>query len=596
MTNATTPPILALSQAAHHRRRSFNILLDGARRPSSVGAQLLLIGLLVWMLAGNVPWMPMLLWAIPLAMLVIYQAVFSHLRLLGFGQTCSDSEVIRQLRHFTVLAGLIGCCWAVGGFLLFPAQHEELQLFLVFVLGGMSLAAVGLQHVHLPACYATMGSAVPVLSARYALEAQALTTILLIVFTLVIIRLALVLSRFSQRTADLQYQRDQLLAELTQGAQALEYARREAEEANLAKSRFLAQASHDLRQPLHAVSLLVETINQEQASKRIAGVIDRIQQSLSVLSKLFDSLLDVTLLDARQTAPNFRSFALQEIFEQLEHDFRPIAVESKVNLRFARSRVGVHTDPVLLRRLLQNLLSNAIRHAPGAKVLVGARRSLNGDVRIQVLDSGIGIAEQDQEKIFREFVRLDSVANDAEQAAPGLGLGLAIVQRLAKLLSLQVLVSSTPGRGSCFTVAGFAPARGPLATLNDEQEVDHSNMLSDTRVMVVDDDQQVLNATGTLLRKWGCHVILYETAPTSNEHADVLISDYELPEQENGLQLISRLKNNNPKLAALLISGNSTAELAEAAAVLEIPLLHKPVRPVQLRSALLHVLTRTRDE
>lgn len=572
---------------AYQKRRSLELILDGSNWTVATFGHLFVVGLLAWILSEHFGWRVPALWASGMALILAGQASYSAAYPSRSVAASDDASVSQRLSIFTSSAVAVGLGWAAAGLLLFPADDAELQLFLVFVMGGMSLSAVGTQHVYLPSCYASMGFAVPLLGARYAIEGQFVEAILLVLYTAVLLRLARMLSRFSMRTIELQYERDALLIELTSHAEDLEHAREDAEFANHAKSRFLAQASHDLRQPLHAIGLFVETIARDRLEPKVAVVIDRVRDSLGALSSLFDSLLDITLLDSRQTRIAVESFHLRELFEQLSREFQPLAEESGVALRIQATSVLVRTDPVLLRRMLQNLLANAINYSQGASVLMGVRRQ-GGCVAIVVADTGPGISIADQRRIFEEFVRLPDARPGG--GAPGLGLGLSIVRRLSVILDLPVGLSSVAGRGSVFVVRGIARAGSATISLMDTGKPQSADPLQDCRVLVVDDDPEVLAATASLLQRWGCEVVAAETWPDEIGEIDLIVSDDQLGDGSSGLDKLQRSLKTRSDLRALLITGNSAIEVREAAALASIPLLQKPVRPVQLKSALLHLL------
>ena len=574
------------SLAEYRNQRSLELLLDGARWTIAIFGHWIVIWLLVWVLADVTQLWRGVAWAAAISLAIFFQACFA----LYWGHEkvseLNSAQVPRLLKVFTTSAWVVGLLWAMGGLVLFPENNREMQLFLVFVMGGMSLSAVGTQHVYLPACYGSMGVALPVLAARYGFDGRWVECSLLVLYTLVILRLARMLSRFSMRTISLQFERDQLLQQLTQHAADLERARDEADEANQAKSRFLAQASHDLRQPLHAMGLFVESLT-DSATSGGSQVIGRMRDSIGMLSNLFDSLLDVTVLDAGNTESVERPFRLDDVFVQLERDFAPIAKAQNVQLRFVATSCVVASDPVLLRRLIQNLVSNAIRHANGGRVLVGARRRADR-VTIEVCDNGAGIPEQDLERIFQEFVKLNH-PESAEGA--GLGLGLAIVQRLANVLGLNVQLKSKLGRGTRFFVHGVRRSQASPQSLLEEDRQASADWLVETRVLVVDDDREVLDATTRLLEQWGCTVTSMEQFPEPVPDTDVVLSDYEL-DGDDGLRRLIQLKQVKPDVLTVLISGNSSLELKDASGAAGIPLLHKPVRPVKLRSLLLQQATR----
>ncbi|MEZ5595804.1 MAG: hybrid sensor histidine kinase/response regulator [Pseudomonadales bacterium] len=568
------------------RRRSLELLLDGARWSISTFGHLFVVWLLAWIQSQAVGIVTAGAWAGVLSTVLVFQAVYATIWSPQAVEALDDFGVRGRLAVFTSSAWIVGVCWAVAGVVLYPVELQELQMFLVFVMGGMSLAAVGTQHVYLPACYGSMGFAVPVLAARYALEGYWIEPVLLVLYTLVILRLARMLSRFSRRSSSLQFERDGLLRELTARARDLDQARRDAEEANLAKSRFLAHASHDLRQPLHAIGLFVESLSNDDISPRVVHVVDRIKDSLGMLSNMFDALLDITVLDARTTKVNPVDFSLQELFDALEKDFAPIAEENNVTLRMVSTSIFVRTDPILFRRLVQNLISNAIRYCPGARVVVGARRSGRDGCRILVADGGPGISELDQRRIFQEFVKLES---SETRQMPGLGLGLAIVERLSRVLRLTIELKSGEGSGTRFVVSGIERGGEASAVFRDEGAVDSGGLLAGKRVLIVEDDPDVLDATGALLRRWGCEVQQMLMIPRTLPDVDIVISDRQIGD-EDGLEFLRRISLHRPDVRTMLISGDSSQGLREMANSAGVPLLHKPVRPVRLRSLLLHLL------
>ncbi len=572
--------------AEYRNHRSLELILDGARWSIAVFGHWVVIWLLIWVLADAVGALQSILWGVCISLVILFQACFA----MFWGQeklaALEYQKVQQLLRVFTVSAWLVGASWAVGGIVLFPENNREMQLFLVFVMGGMSLSAVGTQHVYLPACYGSMSFALPVLAVRYGLDERWVECSLLILYTLVILRLARMLSRFSLSTISLQYERDQLLEALTNHANDLERARAEADDANLAKSRFLAQASHDLRQPLHAMGLFVESLT-DSATAGGQHVVNRMRDSIAMLSSLFDSLLDITVLDAGNTEAVSVAFRLDELYRQLAQDFAPVAGDNNVQLKFVSTSAVVKTDPVLLRRLIQNLVSNALRHTRDGKVVVGTRRAGQA-LAVEVVDNGAGIPKEEQARIFQEFVKLNH-PDSAEGA--GLGLGLAIVTRLARVLKLSVSLKSSYGKGTKFRVTGLNVSTESPQNLIREEKHASTDWLGDSRVLVVDDDVEVLEATVNLLKKWGCVVTGSESFPVPLPDVDVVLSDYELG-SDDGLKRLVELKQTHPEILTVLISGNSSVELRDAASAAGIPLLHKPVRPVKLRSLLLQQATR----
>ena len=386
--------------------------------------------------------------------------------------------------------------------------------------------------------------------------------------------------------------KDDLLASVQRQAEDLEVARQDAEDANLSKSRFLAQASHDLRQPLHAISLYIETLPDADSSDEHDEIMGRIRQSLDVLTKLFDSLLDVTLLDTGGIQPNYKNFKPAQLFQELQADFALVAEACNVRLRHVPTKRTLHGDPVLVRRMLQNLLSNAIRHSEGRDVLMGCRNR-NGAVAIQVCDTGSGIPRSEQARIFDEFARLER-SRMGESAKPGLGLGLSIVRRVADELGLSVTVNSQPGRGSVFSIEGFNTSSGEVKTVHAFQPAARGDIHA-ARVVVLDDDPATLAATELLLNRWGCAVDALLTPDRLSEcDPDVIICDFELAPELTGLDVLDGLVGTSmEETPAIIISGHTSKEMRAAIAERGFPLLHKPIRPAQLRSALLNALSQS---
>jgi len=364
-----------------------------------------------------------------------------------------------------------------------------------------------------------------------------------------------------------------------------EAARRAAEQANAAKSRFLAAVSHDLVQPLNAAQLMthsllgkIEPETQRQALHQISG-------ALGATEDLLGSLLDISRLDAGGLEPRITGFALNELFEQLAGEFALLAQRRGLQLRWRATRIAVESDPQLLRRILQNFLSNAIRYTRSGGVLLGARRR-SGQVLVGVWDTGPGIPAGARRTIFEEFRRLEP-----DQGAPGLGLGLAIAERMARLLEHELVLESEPGRGTLFGVSvplTRGPTRRPPATSDTKPA-------AGARVLLVDNDARMLASLASMLGDWGLQI---ETASAA-DHAltkaagkqfDLLMLDYHLDAGQTGLDLLGRLREIGQTAPALLISADHASDLKHAAHAAGCELLHKPIRPLALRSMLRRVL------
>jgi Na+/proline symporter/CheY-like chemotaxis protein len=376
--------------------------------------------------------------------------------------------------------------------------------------------------------------------------------------------------------------------ELTRLNTELGRAKAEAEQANISKTRFLAAASHDILQPLNAARLYVTSLVERQGSGEDAQLVGNIDASLDAVEEIFGALLDISRLDTGAMKPEIVGFRIDELLRQLEVEFTPLAQEKGLTLEFVPCSLAVQSDRRLLRRLLQNLVSNAIKYTPKGRVLVGCRRR-RGRLRIEVHDTGLGIPISKKRTIFQEFRRLDQGA----RVARGLGLGLSIVERIARVLNHKITVNSALGRGSQFSVevplAAAIPA-SPHQRL--PRDVDRAQLAGIT-VLCIDNDLAILDGMETLLGGWGCRVFKAPdledaTRVTAQAKAspDGLLVDYHLDEG-NGIAAITELRRRfGADLTAILITADRSPHVREEARRNNIQLLNKPVRPAALRALL----------
>jgi len=363
---------------------------------------------------------------------------------------------------------------------------------------------------------------------------------------------------------------------------------RQLEAANQAKSRFVAAASHDLRQPLHALGLFVEQLQGKLRASERAHIISRIKEALSAMNELFSALLDISKLDAGATPINITVFPVAQLLAHAETTFAGAAREKELTFRASPSDAWVRSDFILLQQIVFNLVHNALRYTRRGGVVVGCRK--RGDqLRIEVWDSGIGIAADQHDKIFGEFYRLGEPDRDRRA---GLGLGLAIVDRLCRLLDHPIEVKSTVGKGSVFAVTvPLAPAnkRAIEASIVPRAQPSLSH---DKLVLVIDDDPLVLEGMSGIFRKWGCRVVTadsdskaLEAATGQGDVPDLIISDYHLANGRTGIETIEWLRGElSAPIPAFLISGDTDPATLHEAKVKGFHLLHKPVNPMALRA------------
>ena len=363
---------------------------------------------------------------------------------------------------------------------------------------------------------------------------------------------------------------------------------RQLEAANQAKSRFVAAASHDLRQPLHALGLFVAQLHGKLRASERSQIVSRIEDALSAMNELFSALLDISKLDAGATTVSITVFPVAQLLAHAETTFAGAAREKKLSFRAMPSDAWVRSDFILLQQIVFNLVQNALRYTRSGGVLVGCRK--RGDqLRIEVWDSGIGIAADQHDKIFGEFYRLGEPDRDRRA---GLGLGLAIVDRLCRLLGHPIEVKSTVGKGSVFAVTvPLAPAnkRAIEASIVPRAQPSLSH---DKLVLVIDDDPLVLEGMSGIFRKWGCRVVTADSdskalkaATEQDDLPDLIISDYHLANGRTGIATIEWLRGElSAPIPAFLISGDTDPATLHEAKVKGFYLLHKPVDPMALRA------------
>lgn len=395
-------------------------------------------------------------------------------------------------------------------------------------------------------------------------------------------------ARVAERTADLS----EKVQELEHKEQELIAACERAERANRSKSQFLAAASHDLRQPLHAMSLQIGQLQQGLTDPDEQTLLAQIGNAQTALSETLNALLDISRMDSCAITPHGQHFPLQNVFTRIADEFTPQAMQKGLTLRVRSTVAWVYSDPVLLYRVLANLTDNAIKYGLAPGVVLGARRRSDG-WSIEIQDTGPGIPAADQEKVFEEFVQLRNPGRDRRQ---GLGLGLSIVQRLCLLLDHPLILAERSSRG--LTVRIQVPAGQPQLTgLQEWPMSDHIQYsLRGCVVLVIEDAPAVLQATRALLATWGCAVIaatgLEEAlALAQDEDLDVIIADYTLSDSHSGLEAIAAINQALGKThQAVIVTGEVNPEALEKLRACVYPVLGKPVSPMTLRSTLHRLL------
>jgi Na+/proline symporter/signal transduction histidine kinase len=376
--------------------------------------------------------------------------------------------------------------------------------------------------------------------------------------------------------------------ELTRLNEALRSAKAEADEANISKTRFLAAASHDILQPLNAARLYATSLVERDKDAGDAKLAENIDASLDAVEEILTALLDISRLDTGAMKPQWSSFRIDELFRQLQLEFDPVAREKGLKLTFVASSLTVRSDRRLLRRLLQNLVSNAIKYTPKGRVVVGARRR-GSHLVLEVWDTGLGIPPSKQRIVFREFQRLDQGA----KAARGLGLGLSIVERIGRVLKHPITLTSEVGRGSVFRFEVPVVAALPATVAAPEPPKPPPTALSGLRVMVIDNEPAILEGMRLLLSGWGCDVWTASDLDTAHQvlrsHKglpEVIVADYHLDETD-GLELIKALRwRTQGDTPAVLVTADRTPTVRELATSMNVHILNKPLKPAALRALL----------
>lgn len=399
-------------------------------------------------------------------------------------------------------------------------------------------------------------------------------------------------SRAARSAIELRFENTELVDQLRVETEIAEAAQREAEQANAAKSKFLAAASHDLRQPIHAQGLFLEVLSRTDLSQQQRELLANARAASEASSEMLNTLLDFSRIEAGVVRPQVQAFRLQPLLNKIENELAPQADSKNIVYRSRETHLSVQSDPVLVELILRNLVSNAIRYTERGGVLVACRQHGSQAV-LEVWDTGIGIAPEHQKEVFREFHQLGNPERDRRK---GLGLGLAIAEGLARTLEHGLSLVSTPQRGSMFRLTlpiDTTVSAAPVATTQNKTR------LLNARLLVVDDDEIVREGMLHLLRGWGCECDAAESieealALARLHRPDVVISDYRLREQRTGVEAIAALRALlGETLPALLITGDTAPERLREAQASGIPLLHKPVSPSKLYRRLVELQEET---
>ena len=401
----------------------------------------------------------------------------------------------------------------------------------------------------------------------------------------------------NQMAKRLSWGRDELERQVETVTQALRLKKEQAESATLAKSRFLAAASHDLRQPSHALGMFVARLGQLPMDAQMRELVDNLEISVQAMQDLLDGLLDLSRLDSGNIQVRISSVDLNELLSSVRSSLSSMAESKGLRLRIRPTRLWAFSDAALLQRMVVNLVINAIRYTEQGTVLVACRPDAQGrGVRIEVWDSGIGIPAEHHEDIFKEFYQLSNRSGDRNF---GMGLGLNIVQRSAALLGHRIALRSQIGCGTRFALMmESAPRLLPMAQGSEQAPTAQPGDIGGMQVLLIEDNDNAREAVKGLLESWGCSVQVASSLAEARTHLsnaaipDVILSDFHLGSTENGIQCIQTLREMaGQPIPACLISGDTHDDFLTSVVAADLPLLHKPVRPAKLRNMLRRLKT-----
>ena len=561
--------------------------------PAAIAGTLgpLLIAAMFWQVVPH--WRIVVWWCSVAATMGVGSLLLRH-RFLTSNRLPSDAQ--RWLRLGTLRAFVVALVYGSAGALLFSAESQTYQIILFAWMVAIS-ALVSVETANHPWLYfATLPPMLGWFTLRAAFHADR-TALILAVSALILLAYLLVgarkVNKLIVESLIARFANAELLEQLQAQMGIAEAARAEAEDANRAKSRFLAAASHDLRQPIHALGLFASAVRPHITTVDGHHIVDKIESSIGSTEVMFNALLDVSRLDAGILLPDIKAFAVGDLLARLVAEYSPRADAKSIRLRFRSTSRLVLSDPTLLERVIRNYLSNGIRYTQRGGVLIGTRVR-DEQLRIEICDTGDGIPQEKFDEIFQEFCQL---GNPERDKAKGLGLGLAIVKRIGELLSHPIEVKSKLGRGSTFSVSvPLATRNAQTATSASEIQYDDA-VLVGTTILVIDDDRNVLEAAQILLKQWGCYALSAESASDAlaklreeDRAPDVILSDYRLRNGETGIDAIRKIQSVWGIMPAALITGDTAPDRLKEATASGYALLHKPLNPQRLKTVLCRML------
>ena len=490
---------------------------------------------------------------------------------------------------FTAICFAEGVGWGFAPIVLATGGRFDVELIVVLVMLAVSAGAIPVFGAYLPAFIAIFLPATVPFLIMSLLSTDAVRHDaygLMLVFVVGIGGVGITASRSFKQLVGLRIRTEELATNLRRQKEI-------AEQANLAKSSFLAAASHDLRQPVHALGLFVGALRGVTMPPEGKRLLEQIETSIEAMDGLFGALLDISRLDAGVVEVCRRPFAIGPLLQRICADHAEEAKAKGISLVCKPNSAIVDSDVMLMERILRNLISNAVRYTERGGILVGCRRR-GPLVMVQVWDTGVGIPSGQQERVFQEYYQLGNPERDRTK---GLGLGLAIVRRLTDLLDCELRLRSRVGRGSCFDIM-IPSARDAVGLPQAEPQAD-TGALARRFIVVIDDELAIRQAMSSLLTAWGHNLIAAGSGEEAIERLsvcpvrpDLIICDYRLRNGENGIDAIRRLRSDyNEAIPAMLITGDTAPDRLAEAQASGLLLVHKPISNVRLRAAITNLIS-----
>lgn len=494
-------------------------------------------------------------------------------------------------RYALAGSAAIGTIWGIGGLILYVPGDLSSQFLLLIVQFGMGSGAAYASASVTPSFLAYFYPSLLLSAVPFFREGDTVHVslgVMLLLFVAATTYLTFGVGRTIVDAIKLRFENIDLISELREQKTAAETARQASDAANIAKSRFLAAASHDLRQPLHALGFFVDAMREHTSSQEGMLVVGNIRRTVDTMEELFNALLDISRLDAGIVEPNVLTVPLGPLLERVRFEFEPLAQRKGLSFSVKSTRLLVRSDPALLERVVRNLVANAVRYTNRGGVVVGCRRRAD-QVRIEVWDSGRGIPPDKHQEVFQEFYQLENPERDRRN---GLGLGLAIVERLTRLLNHRVELRSTLGKGSVFRVTTPLGRPEDQAAQQEPAPIAVDADIAGTLILLVDDEVDVRDGMQTLLTQWRCKVIsagsgaeIVEKIAALERSPDLILTDYRLRAGETGIQVVDRLREEfNDDIPALIVTGDTGPERLREVQASGLHILHKPLNPSRLRA------------